>query len=83
MKKSRPWKEAPVFHLIGLLVSILGLLIGATYYAGRFERDGWMNEHFLETVLYGFLFVYFMIGVRSGKGESEAIEEVLEDKEKR
>ena len=83
MRKARPWKEAPFFHLIGLLIAGLGLLVEVIYYLERLSHDGWLNDHFAGVTLYAFLFFYFIIGARYGEGEADAVEEVLEKKEKK
>jgi len=82
-KKKRSWVEAPLFHLAGLLFTASGFFWTAFCYVRDIPAQGWYNDWVPGMVVYVLLTVYFVCGCRSGAGEAEAVEEVLEKKERR
>lgn len=83
MKKKRSWKEAPVFHLIGLLGCSLCLIYSIIEFIRRFDFDGWDNEWPGLSIIFAFLVWYFVNGCRGGLGEEEAVEDALKEENKR
>ena len=82
VKKKQSWKEAPAFHLIGLLTCTLALVWAIYNYVERFHRDGWGNEYINFVIIYALLVWYFVAGAKSGLGEMDAVEEGLKEKNK-
>lgn len=82
-KKKESWKEAPVFHLFGLLVCSVCLIRSIVGYFEKFSMDGWANEWGSMSIIYILLVWYFVNGCRSGLGEEEAIEDALKEENKR
>jgi uncharacterized RDD family membrane protein YckC len=82
-KKKISWKEAPAFHLIGLLGCSLCLLRSIVGFFQRFDFDGWDNEWPMLSIIFALLVWYFVNGCQSGLGEEEAVEDALKENNKR
>lgn len=81
--KKQSWKEAPVFHLVGLLVCSICLMWSLVRYVQRLGFDGWANEWGSFAIIYILLVWYFVNGCQSGLGEKEAVEDALKEDDHR
>lgn len=64
-------KEAPVFYLLGLAIAAGGLIVCLMHYVRRIGMDGWLNDSGSLAVIYAFILIYFMRGLKSNDARTD------------